>query len=117
MSGDYYRSMCNKCLRPTKACFCEEIVSFATQFEFRILMHPKEAKYSHIGTGRMANLVLNNCQIIVGATFDNDPQVQKLIHAKEYFPMVLYPGENAINISRQSLAKDYFQNKKPLIFI
>ena len=117
MNSENYRSMCHKCLRPTKACFCENIVPFTTLFEFCILMHPKEAKHSHIGTGRMANIALSNCQIIIGENFDNNEKVQKFLQDVTYFPMMLYPGEHSFNISKHVFAKDYFQNRKPLVFI
>ena len=80
-------------------------------------MHPKEANRSHIGTGRMANVALKNCRIIVDENFDQNQAVQKMINSSEYFPMVLYPGATALNISKEKITLDFFQNKKPLLFI
>ncbi|MBL7664069.1 MAG: DTW domain-containing protein [Bacteriovoracaceae bacterium] len=112
-----YREHCFKCMRPQKACFCAEIKPFATEAEFCLLMHPMEAKLSHIGTGRLAKVALKNSRIIVGESFDDNLEVQKLIHSEEYFPVLLYPGKTAINISKDVLPMDYFQQKKPLFFI
>lgn len=94
-----FRDMCYDCCRPKKACFCGNIESFETKMRFIILMHPKEAKLSHIGTGRMTRVALKNSEIIVGENFDRHEKVQSYLADERYFPMVLYPGENAINLS------------------
>lgn len=112
-----FRSRCYKCYRPSKACFCDHIEPFATHFEFRILMHPKEAKCGHVGTGRIANHALKNCSIIIDENFDSCEQVQKLIHSTTYFPMLLYPGCDSINISKEKIDEKLFEGKIPLIFI
>lgn len=114
---DIFRERCLQCFRPPSTCFCHILKPFSTNFEFCILMHPKEAKITHMGTGRMTNVALRNCRIIVGENFDDNHQVQKIIHSEKYFPMMLYPGNNAINVSSDKLSTDLFQGKKPLVFI
>ena len=109
-----YRKLCTKCLRSVKSCFCESLSSFSTWAEFRILMHPKEAKNEKVGTGRLANVCLKNCKIIMGINFSESVEVQKLLKNEEYYPMVLYPGENSHNISEGPLK---IGNKRPLIFV
>ncbi|MGB0453432.1 MAG: tRNA-uridine aminocarboxypropyltransferase, partial [Bacteriovoracaceae bacterium] len=111
------RPTCYKCYRPKKACFCESIEPLKTTFEFRILIHPKEARVGHVGTGRVANQALLNSKIIIDATFDNNKEVQEILNSDEFFPMVLYPGENSHNISHDSFPESYFEGKTPLIFI
>ena len=109
-----YRKLCTKCLRSEKSCFCESLDSFSTWAEFRILMHPKEAKNEKVGTGRLANICLENCKIIMGINFSESVEVQKLIQDPEFYPMVLYPGENSHNISKRPLD---IGNKRPLVFV
>lgn len=111
------RPTCYICYRPKKACFCDEISPFQTNFTFCILMHPLEAKVGHVGTGRIANFALKNSTIIVDETFDDNHEVQKILISDDYFPMILYPGKNSMNISRESFPNHYFQHKKPLLFI
>jgi DTW domain-containing protein len=112
-----YRTLCLTCLRPSKACFCACINPFDTNFAFRILMHPKEARKGHLGTGRLTNFALNNCQIIIGEDFDHNQEVQELLNSPNIFPMILYPGEESINLSSSKLETQSFENKTPLVFI
>ncbi len=58
-------------------------------------MHPWEAYKQKTGTGRLASLSLENSEIIVGKSFDQNRRVKQLIQDSSYYPMVLYPGENA----------------------
>ena len=112
-----YRKLCTKCLRSQKVCFCESLKSFRTWAEFRILMHPKEAKNEKVGTGRLANVCLKNCKIIMGIDFGESVEVLNLLKDPQYFPMVLYPGDNSHNISERPLNLDKMENKRPLIFV
>ncbi len=116
-NSESFRDVCHNCHRPLKACFCDELKPFDTYFEFCLLMHPKEAKFSHMGTGRMANAALINCNIIVGENFDNNAQVQKIIGSRDYFPMLLYPGETSLNLSKDKFSENYFEGRRPLLFI
>jgi DTW domain-containing protein len=106
---------CIKCLRSIKACFCSAIEPFPTNTEFRILMHPKEARKQKVGTGRMANLCLQNSKIIVGENFQNNPEVNDLINSPIHHTVILYPGETSHNITQGPIKFD--SNKKLLVFI
>lgn len=112
-----YRSMCYKCCRPKKACFCYLLEPFTTFVHFCFLMHPKEAKLSHVGTGRMTHCALKNSTIIVGENFDQSTEVQQILHNPELYPMLLYPGESSTNLSRQKIEKASFNGRRPVIFI
>ncbi len=112
-----YRDLCLSCFRPRQICFCSSIRPFNTYFTFRILMHPKEAKREHVGTGRLANAALDNCEIIIGSDFDQHQTVQELINSPIYFPMLLYPGKNSINLSSSPLSLEFFNKRMPLLFI
>jgi DTW domain-containing protein YfiP len=114
------RDVCHSCLRPPEACFCEHIRPFETNFEFVLLMHPKEFKKEPIGTGRYTNKALKNCQIIVDATFDENKQLQSILNDENRKVFLLYPGEDSINISESQnselnvLLED---GKQPVILI
>lgn len=112
-----HRDLCSKCMRPRKACFCETIKSFSTNVEFRILMHPMEARKEHVGTGRLTKIAMKNCEIIVDKDFDQNRDVQSLINSETHFSMILYPGKKSLNISKEIFPKDYFQGKTPVVFV
>lgn len=111
------RPTCLKCYRPSRACFCEHIKPFNTKVRICLLMHPLEAKKSHIGTGRMARVALENSEIIVDPDFDKNERFNKLIDSDEYIPMLLYPGEGSININSELPSNSFSTKKTPLIFI
>lgn len=106
---------CFNCLRSIKACFCATIDPFPTKTEFRILMHPKEARKQKVGTGRMASLCLQNCKIIIGENFQNNTEVNNLIKSNDYHTMILYPGEKSHNITQGPIKFD--SNKKLMVLI
>jgi DTW domain-containing protein YfiP len=112
-----HRDICCTCLRPATACLCNTIQPFNTNFEFCILMHPLEAKRMQVGTGRMLNKALLNCQLIVGESFDKDAQVQRILKNPKYYPILLYPGPTSVNISEVSFDKSLIEDKTPIIFI
>lgn len=112
-----HRHHCLKCLRSIKACLCSHLKPFKTRFEFVILMHPKEAKKQTVGTGRYTHLSLTNSRIIVGENFDNNSEVQTILNDKTIQPFLLYPGENAVNISNEKLDLESYSGEKPLVFI
>jgi DTW domain-containing protein len=112
-----HRNYCLQCLRSKNACLCSHLKPFETKFEIVILMHPKEAKKQTVGTGRYTHLSLKNSRIIVGENFDEDKEVQSLLRDETFFPFLLYPGEKALNISKDKLSPETYQGKRPLIFI
>ncbi len=115
--SESFRDVCLRCFRPKKSCFCGDIQSFDTVTHIVILMHPKEAKKVKMGTGRLTHLYLNNSEIRIGSDFTNDERVNSLISDPRYFPVVLYPGENSIEISgNDALVKD-IKSKTLLVFV
>jgi DTW domain-containing protein YfiP len=80
-------------------------------------MHPLEAKKSHIGTGRMAHVALKNSEIIVDNDFDDNPRFNTLLSSPEFFPILLYPGIDSINVNEDTIDHKEFKGKTPLIFI
>jgi DTW domain-containing protein YfiP len=62
-------------------------------------MHPKEYKQEKAGTGRLTHLCLPESKLHVGARFDSDPDVQEMLSDPTAFPVLLYPGRTALNLS------------------
>ncbi|MGL1891124.1 MAG: DTW domain-containing protein [Spirochaetaceae bacterium] len=107
---------CYKCYRPIKTCYCKYIEPFEPNIKFVFLMHPKEAYKQKTGTGRLASLTIVNSEIIIDETFDNNIRVQELINSPEYFPMVLYPDEDA-HFAQTFDFKKYGEDRELLIFL
>ncbi len=95
-------NLCLHCRRRLATCVCSELRPFRTQTRFIILMHPMEYKKEKVGTGRFSHLILENSQIIVGIGFDSDPEYLKVLNDENYQSVVLYPGENTVNLSEAS---------------
>lgn len=77
-----------------------------------------EAKKEKLGTGRITHTGLANSELIMGIDFTNDKKVNDLLNDERYYPMVLYPGEDALNISAPSSDEvELLKNKVPLIFV
>ena len=98
MATQGHRTICQSCLRPIKACFCEHLIPFQTDSKICILMHPLEAKRSQIGTGRLTHLGISNSELIIDINFDHNKRFNELLANDDYLPVVLYPGKDAINI-------------------
>ena len=86
---------CLKCFRPIKNCYCHDISPIESGVKFVFLMHPHEAKKQRTGTGRLASLSLIDSEIIIDTSFDNNSRTQELISNPSFYPMVLYPGNDA----------------------
>ena len=111
------REMCLRCFRAQKSCFCESIKPFSTNAHFVILMHPKEARRGRNGTGRLAELCLENARIEVGIDFTQNPAVNTLLNNPGFYPLLLYPGVHSINVSDKGFPPSLREEKKPLFFI
>ncbi len=61
-------------------------------------MHPIERR-RRIATGRMSHLCLADSEVIVGQTFAEDGRLNEILHNPQYNCVVLYPGNQAIDIS------------------
>lgn len=115
--GEKQRDLCLKCFRPKKSCFCQYIKKFDPEMKIVLLMHPMELKRERVGTGRLCQLTLVNSEIVMGVNFTEDSRVNQLIQDENYFPVVLYPGEMAMNVSKGEFSKINLQGKKLLVFV
>jgi DTW domain-containing protein YfiP len=80
-------------------------------------MHPKEFKQEKAGTGRLTHLCLPNSELHMGMGFDNHEAVQSLIADPKNFPVLLYPGENARNLSTGGLSADDLGGRRLVVFL
>lgn len=93
------RVMCYRCFWPQSLCWCASLRPMATRTRFVFLMHPKEFKEEKAGTGRLTHLCLPNSELHMGVGFDGDERVQAVINEPRNFPVLLYPGMDALNLS------------------
>lgn len=94
---------CLQCFRPLSTCYCPYITATDTGIKFVFLMHPKEAYHQHTGTGRLASLSLVDSEIIVGIDFTQNKRLNVLLADSAYFPVVLYPAEDAFTAQSPQL--------------
>lgn len=110
------REFCYKCFRPKETCLCKYLEPFNPGIKFVFLMHPKEAKRQRTGTGRVAHAALLDSEILVGIDFTKNERLCELLSDSEYFPVLLYPDENAWNSKKEGF-KNALGGKKLLAII
>jgi len=93
------REYCFRCRRPKVACQCPAKPPMGTRTRIVLLMHPKEYRRQKTGTGRLACLHLEGAEILPGVAFDGHPRVRELLGDPENFPVLLYPGPGATDLS------------------
>ncbi|MGK5085527.1 tRNA-uridine aminocarboxypropyltransferase [Bdellovibrionota bacterium FG-1] len=95
------RVICRKCRRAVKACDCSHIKPFASGPRFVILIHPKENR-KRVGTGRLTHLCITNSVLVEGVDFSTDPVVQQIVQDSANWPVVLYPGPQAMDLTENA---------------
>ncbi len=110
------RELCFKCLRPADSCFCKYLKPFDPGVKFVFLMHPKEAKRQRTGTGRIAHAGLIDSEIIMGIDFTKNTRLCQLLSDPQYYPVLLYPGDDAWNSEKPGF-KEEIGNRKLLAII
>lgn len=111
-----WRDVCYKCMRPKANCFCKYITPVDCKVKFIFLMHPKEAKHQRTGTGHLAHLSLPGSELIVGIDFTKNDHVCKLLSDPQYYPVLLYPGQNAWTADRAGF-KEAIGGRTLLVFV
>ncbi|MDB6166953.1 MAG: hypothetical protein JWQ83_2093 [Lacunisphaera sp.] len=94
--------MCYKCFWPESLCWCGSITPMRTRTKFVILMHPHEFKRIKANTGRLTHLCLADSELHIAEHFDGHEAVQALIDDPGNFPVLLYPGREALDLSSVS---------------
>lgn len=70
-----------------------------TRTRIVLLMHPMEWRRQRCGTGRLTCLNLANSEIIPGLAFDSIPRFRELVDDPANYPVLLYPGDGAYDLS------------------
>lgn len=92
--------MCYRCNWPARLCWCRTITPLPVRTKFVFLMHPHEQKRVRTNTGRLTHLSLRDSELHVGIRFDEHPAVRALIADPNNFPVLLYPGPDAFDLSK-----------------
>ncbi len=79
-------------------------------------MHPKEAYKQKTGTGRLAHLSLDDSEILIGIDFTQNERLKNLLQDPAYYPVLLYPDQNAWTASNPAL-KTEVKDKKLLVIV
>jgi DTW domain-containing protein YfiP len=95
------RKNCSVCGFSKKTCYCHLIKSFDSKIIFAILIHKLEIERK-IATGMLSHLILKNSYLVPGHDYTNDETVNQLIDNSQNHCVVLYPGDNSIDLSRLS---------------
>lgn len=107
---------CFKCFKPQNSCLCKYTKELDTKIKFVLLMHPKEAKRQRTGTGNLAHICLKDSEIIVGLDFSKNERLISLLNDERYFPVMMYPSENAWNAKKEGFSS-LVANKTLLVLI
>lgn len=110
------REICYNCFRPKETCVCSLLNPFDPEIKFVFLMHPKEAKRQRTGTGRIAHAGLIDSEILVGVDFTKNARLCQLLSDPKYFPVLLYPGDDAWNTRKEGF-REKIGGKKLLAII
>src|SRR3954471_21540653 len=94
------RVKCYKCFWPAQHCWCGSITPMPSRTKFVILMHSYEFKRIKANTGRLTHLCLSDSELFVGEAFDQHEAVQALINDPQNYPVLLYPGRDALDLSK-----------------
>ena len=111
------RHICYTCLRPMQSCLCTYLTPFDCGVKFGFLMHPKEAKRQRTGTGRIAHAALIDSEIIVGIDFSRNERLCALLADERYFPVLLYPGDEAWTAGKDGFTRAVGTKKLLVIII
>lgn len=111
------RENCYKCMRPKTSCLCSATHPIETQTRFIFLMHPMEFKKEKNGTGFISHLQLSNSSLFTGIDFTNHRRINEIINSSQLDCYVLYPGDDAINLSDNNIVFKSEFNQPKVIFI
>jgi len=111
------RVTCYRCFWPQSLCWCDSITPMATRTRFVFLMHPKEFKHEKAATGRLTHLCLAHSEIHCGVGFDEDAAVQRIVGDPANFPVLLYPGRAARNLSAGDFPARELGGRQLVVFV
>ncbi|SFI73722.1 DTW domain-containing protein YfiP [Treponema bryantii] len=108
--------LCYNCFKPKSACLCSYTKEIDPGIKFVLLMHQKEAKRQRTGTGHIAKISLKDSEILVGFEFEHNKRLQELLADPQYFPVMMYPGEDAWTAKKEGFG-EVLKGKKLLVLI
>lgn len=113
-----WRSRCLQCRNAERACYCPHLRPFSPAPRFAILIHRKEARRA-VATGRMTHLTLQNSWLFEGTDFTDHSDLNRVLRDPSFFPVLLYPGVRAQNLSKLSASgrSALFPKDKTLVVI
>lgn len=111
------RGTCWKCYRPQNACLCEHLVSLPTRTRVVILMHPKEYKREKAATGKLTHACLPNSEIQWDESFLENKRVNELLNDPSKYPVLLYPGDQSLNVSLGEFKVDVLGKRELVVFV
>lgn len=111
------RETCYRCFWPQAHCWCATIEPMRTRTRFVLLMHPKEWKREKAATGRLTHLCLADSEAHMALECDDHPAVQAILRDPASYPVLLYPGEGARNLSRGELTAVDLAGRRLVVFL
>ena len=111
------REYCYRCRRPKELCLCPAKPPMETRTRIVLLMHPMEWKREKCTTGRLTCLNLANSEILQGIAFDGHPRVRELVDDPGNYPVLLYPGKGAMDITEGGFPKAELGGRRLVVFL
>jgi DTW domain-containing protein YfiP len=112
------REYCKECNRPPIQCLCDFIPKRNEKIDIDtkvlILQHPVEARRKTVSTVPLMNLVLKECQVLVGRSFDDE--LEKIIDQsilENRIPLVLFPDDKAITLDDPKSMDKFYSETNP----
>lgn len=102
------RSRCPVCTRPPAHCLCCHVRIVHQRTRLLVLQHPEEAQHP-FNTARLAVMSLHNAECWIGERFEALPQAI----AQAQYPVLLFPGEHALNIAHGSTPGNSTDHSEP----
>jgi DTW domain-containing protein YfiP len=93
------RSVCPRCRRPARVCYCAHVPRVDTSTRVVILQHPRERDVP-IGTARMASLCLPRAELHVGTSVAECGSLARTLEDPARLAILLYPGPGAIDVAK-----------------
>lgn len=97
---------CPRCQKKGEFCLCKYTEEIDSGVKFVLLMHPKEVKKNRTGTGWITRISLKDCEIIEGLNFSENTRLTRLLNDPKYYPVLLYPGEDAWNAKKEGFTQE-----------
>jgi len=94
---------------------CHYMFKIKTDTKFVILMHPKEFKKVKNNTGFFTHQSLLNSELFIGIDFTEHKRINEIISTHNSF--ILFPSENALDISIKESVKTLQEGKPLAIFL